>query len=337
MFVELSLWVGFLPALSHEYLPSELSLVAFPPAFLSGPLLRSVQLRSPPCFWQSSSHLDTWHMTRPFSSCHREAPNLLWLRICSSIWFGTGAHLENPLLSFDWRVLDIWGYPRSVYCLDTQAGSLTWRHVFLREMETKGCVSSELRWWSSWSWIWLQQQTLPQQPDIIAFSRPQATPPRWTSPATNGESPAGRFGHSAVMDGTGKMWIFGGRPSSSSSSHGLSHWSWCDGDWCNWCRRGWYDFSPPKVSWMTYMFWIHRQANTQISWLCANANICHQHVSDFSFAYHKLNWFCFDQFEPWCHHLCQDQKSLCGESLSWEYISTIWLMTIPYRTETMGV
>jgi len=46
----------------------------------------------------------------------------------------------------------------------------------------------------------------------------QATPPRWTSPATNGESPAGRFGHSAVMDGTGKMWIFGGRPSSSSSS-----------------------------------------------------------------------------------------------------------------------
>ena len=144
MFVELSLWVGFLPALSHEYLPSELSLVAFPPAFLSWPLLRSVQLRSPPCFWQSSSHLDTWHMTRPFSSCHREAPNLLWLRICSSIWFGTGAHLENPLLSFDWRVLDIWGYPRSVYCLDTQASSLTWRHVFFARNGNKRCAGGPL-------------------------------------------------------------------------------------------------------------------------------------------------------------------------------------------------
>lgn len=45
---------------------------------------------------------------------------------------------------------------------------------------------------------------------VIGLNCRKATPPTWTSPTTSGDSPGARFGHSAVMDGTGKMWIFGG-------------------------------------------------------------------------------------------------------------------------------
>ncbi|CAE7260102.1 ACBP4, partial [Symbiodinium necroappetens] len=38
----------------------------------------------------------------------------------------------------------------------------------------------------------------------------QADPPAWTTPAVTGTKPSFRYGHSAVLDASGKMWIFGG-------------------------------------------------------------------------------------------------------------------------------
>eukprot|EP00913_Durusdinium_trenchii_P009172 g8621.t1 len=52
----------------------------------------------------------------------------------------------------------------------------------------------------------------------VCYLDTEAIPPSWTCPVvTSGESPSGRYGHSAVLDPEGKMWIFGGRSSSSSS------------------------------------------------------------------------------------------------------------------------
>ena len=65
-------------------------------------------------------------------------------------------------------------------------------------------------WWPPWH-IWsFGDLIITVTCKVIALNCRKATPPTWTSPTTSGDSPGARFGHSAVMDGTGKMWIFGG-------------------------------------------------------------------------------------------------------------------------------
>lgn len=44
----------------------------------------------------------------------------------------------------------------------------------------------------------------------------QAGAPTWTTPSPSGTSQQARNGHTAVMDGDGKMWVFGGWGPASS-------------------------------------------------------------------------------------------------------------------------
>ena len=46
----------------------------------------------------------------------------------------------------------------------------------------------------------------------------QAATPTWTTPSISGTSPTGRERFAAVMDSSGKIWIFGGTDGSSELS-----------------------------------------------------------------------------------------------------------------------
>ena len=59
--------------------------------------------------------------------------------------------------------------------------------------------------------FWVSCESDPNQKPVTVG---QADPPAWTTPAVTGTKPSSRLqGHSAVLDTSGKMWIFGGRGS----------------------------------------------------------------------------------------------------------------------------
>lgn len=58
--------------------------------------------------------------------------------------------------------------------------------------------------------------------EIHRFTCCKVPAPLWVSPTTGGNTPPGRYGHTAVMDLDGKMWIFGGASIGNTDGSSLS-------------------------------------------------------------------------------------------------------------------
>lgn len=102
-------------------------------------LLRSVQLRSPPCFWQSSSHLDTWHMTLFFVSSWSPQPALTPYLFFDLVWHWGPLGKSAPVL----RLASPWHLrlPAECVLLRHPGGQLDLATCFFARNGNKGvCV-----------------------------------------------------------------------------------------------------------------------------------------------------------------------------------------------------
>ncbi|CAK9005235.1 unnamed protein product [Durusdinium trenchii] len=110
-----------------------------------------------------------------------------------------------------------WGpgnlYLNDVHCLDTQAATPTWTTPSLSGTSPSGREQlTALMDWSGKMWIF--GGTDGSRFNELHYLDTKAGTPMWSTPLVSGTIPFVRRAHSAVYDGNGKMWIFGGKTDS---------------------------------------------------------------------------------------------------------------------------
>eukprot|EP00913_Durusdinium_trenchii_P008024 g7524.t1 len=110
-----------------------------------------------------------------------------------------------------------WGpgnlYLNDVHCLDTQAATPTWTTPSLSGTSPSGREQlTALMDWSGKMWIF--GGTDGSRFNELHYLDTKAGTPTWSTPLVSGTIPFVRRAHSAVYDGNGKMWIFGGKTDS---------------------------------------------------------------------------------------------------------------------------